>query len=99
VNTMQPEPQQAPLVDPGNPFALGQYPSTFGFGHGMNAQGEPVLIVSVRCGPASLPVLLTREQAEAVAKLFAQAAALVSPLMVPSPNNLKQIILPRPGQS
>ena len=93
---MQPEPQQAPLVDPGNPF-IGQYPSNFTFGHGLNAN-EPVLVVSVRCGPASLAVLLTRDEAEVVAKMFAQQAALVSPLTVPSPNNLKQIILPKPGQ-
>lgn len=97
MNTMQPEPQQAPLVDPGNPF-IGQYPASIGFGHGLSAQGEPVLIVSVRCGNASLAVFLTREHAEGWAKLFAQQAALVSPLMVPSPNNVQQIILPKPGQ-
>lgn len=98
MNTMQPEPQQAPLVDPGNPY-IGQYPSNFGFGHGLNPQGQPMLVVSIRCGNTSLVVLLTRDEAEGVAKLFAQQAALVSPLTVPSPNNLKQIIMPKPGQS
>jgi hypothetical protein len=97
VNTMQPEPPQVPLVDPGNPF-IGQYLSNFAFGHGLNAQGQPVLILSVRCGPASLAVLLTRDEAEACAKLFAQQAALVSPLVIPAPNSIPRITLPKPGQ-
>jgi hypothetical protein len=93
----QPIPEQVipPLVDPGNPF-IGQYPAQLQLGIGQGPQG-PAMIMSIRCGPASLAVLLTREQAKQWGREIVDNADKVSPLMIPG-NGVPPFPTPHPGK-
>jgi len=94
----QPIPEQAipPLVDPGNPF-IGQYPAQLQLGIGQGPDGQPKMIMSIRCGPASLAVLLTREQAKQWGREIVDNADKVSPLMIPG-NGVPPFPTPHPGE-
>jgi hypothetical protein len=83
VSMMPPEQPMPPVVDPGNPFLGQQYPANLMVGP---VQGTPVpmLVLTIRCGPATLSVLLSREDAQTWAKMIADHAAKTSPLIVPN---------------
>jgi hypothetical protein len=94
----QPMPEQIipPLVDPGNPY-IGQYPAALQLGIGQGPDGQPKMIMSIRCGPASLAVLLTREQAKQWGREIVDNADKVSSLMIPG-NGIPPFPMPNPGE-
>jgi hypothetical protein len=77
------QPQAPALVDPGNPFVGQPYPASLQVGLGQGPNG-PCMVLTIRCGPATLTVLLGRDDAQNWAKVIAQQAALVSPLIIPN---------------
>jgi hypothetical protein len=95
----QPMPEQIvpPITDPGNPY-IGQYPAALQLGIGQGPKG-PAMLLTIRCGPATLTVLLSRDEAQEWAKVIAQNAALVSPLIIPTPaNGIPPFPMPNPGE-
>lgn len=84
--TMPPGPPGIPapdfLVDPGNPFVLAaQYPAQMATGVAQTMAG-PRMVLSIRCGPASIAVMLTKEDADVWGRGICAGAKLVSTLMV-----------------
>jgi hypothetical protein len=76
-------PATGTLLDPFNRFLMAGYPAELQIGGGIGPNG-PVVVLSVRCGPASLVVKLTRDEAKQWGQMIVDGAGRASPLIVPS---------------
>jgi len=76
------EPMQMPLMDAGNPY-IAEYPGAMTLGKLMTPAGDR-LALTIRCGPATVTVLLPREAAKQWAAQINQAADNMSRLIVPN---------------
>ncbi len=84
-------PAEAPPFDQGNPFAVAPYPAFLVTAAIQTAAG-PRLLVTVRCGPATLTLLLERDDAKAWGERLTTDAGSVSALLIPQPG---PVSLPR----
>jgi hypothetical protein len=72
-----------PLVDPGNPNAVGNYPALLTVGPVQTPMG-PQLVLTLRCGPATVSALVDKDRAELWAAAILQAAQHLSGIIVPN---------------
>lgn len=76
-----PDEVKIPLVDPGNPFVATLYPTFPVFGVVQTEQG-PLFVATIRSGPATLTVHLSREDALDIGRRWMIAAEKVPILHV-----------------
>jgi hypothetical protein len=74
-----------PPIDVGNPHLGAEYPATIDLAPA-HAMGQARLSVTIRCGPGTLTVLLTKGDAIAWGNLISKAASGLSDIVVPQPN-------------
>ncbi len=92
-----PQQQQPPPVDPGNPYVLaGEYPAIMTL-TGINTPVGQRLLLTIRCGPATLTVLLNRDDAKAWAAQLDSAASSMSGLIIAGPGQIRAGFPPPPN--